>query len=108
MREEEVIVALVTAGSEEEGGRIARKLVEEKLAACVNILPAIRSIYRWEGEIQDEPEILLVIKTRRTLFDRLAARVRELHSYDTPEVIAFSVVAGEASYLDWLLRQTQA
>jgi periplasmic divalent cation tolerance protein len=95
-------VALITAGSADEAARIGRALVEERLAACANIVGPIRSIYRWREELQDEPEHLLLVKTRRNLFNRLAERVGELHSYETPGIIALPVIAGSAPYLEWV------
>ena len=95
-------VVLVTAGAEEEGARIARALVEEGLAACANIVPRVRSIYRWKGEVRDEPESLLVLKTTAARLEALSARVEELHSYTVPEVIALAVDRGRESYLDWV------
>ena len=95
-------VVLVTAGSEEEGARIARALVEEGLAACANIVPRVRSIYRWKGEVQDEPESLLILKTTAARVEALSARVGELHSYTVPETIALTLDRGRESYLDWV------
>lgn len=108
MRAEDAIVILVTAGSEAEAERIARALVEERLVACVNVLPGVRSFYRWQGRVADEGELLLVIKARRGRFEAIAARVRELHSYDVPEVLALSLAAGSAPYLEWLASVTDA
>ena len=96
------IVVFITAPSEEEAAGIARALVEEKLAACVNIIRGIRSIYSWEGTVEDDTEMLLVVKTREALFDRLAARVKELHSYTVPEVIALPLAKGLKDYTDWI------
>jgi periplasmic divalent cation tolerance protein len=96
------IVVLVTVGSRDEGERIAEALVGEQLAACVNVTGPIRSIYRWENDIQRDDEWLLVIKTRALQFEPLASRVRALHSYQTPEVIALPITAGSAAYLEWL------
>ena len=96
------IVVLVTVASKEEGERIAHTLVHDQLAACVNILSPIQSIYRWEGKIQNDVELLLMIKTRRALFEDLSARIRALHSYESPEVIALPIVAGVESYLGWI------
>lgn len=103
---EEVSIVLVTAGSEEEAAGIGRALVEEKLAACANIVPSIRSIYRWKGEIHDEQECLLIIKTRSPLFAPLKDRVRALHSYETPEIIAFPVEQGLPDYIAWVIGET--
>jgi periplasmic divalent cation tolerance protein len=100
------VVVFVTASSADEAGRIGRTLVEERLAACVNVVGPLRSIYRWEGAVHDEAEHLLVVKARRDDVDALAARVRTLHSYAVPEVIALDVVAGSAPYLDWVRTQT--
>lgn len=95
-------VILVTAPTADEAARMARVLVEERLAACGNVVPQIRSIYRWEGKVQDEPEALLVLKTRSELFERLRARVVELHPYDCPEVLRLAVDGGHAPYLAWI------
>lgn len=96
------IVALITAPSEEEAVKIASALVNEKLAACVNIVPGLRSIYRWEGKICDDREVLLVAKTKQTVFEKLKDRVRSLHPYTTPEIIAIPVTAGFEDYLKWV------
>ena len=95
-------VVLVTAGSEDEAAKIARALVDERLAACVNIVPGARSIYRWRGAVEDEREVLMIIKTAAAALDALEARVRELHSYEVPEVLALPVDKGSGPYLDWL------
>jgi len=98
----DAIVIFVTAGSEAEAETIAKALVEERLVACVNILSPIRSIYRWEGTVADDREWLLLIKTQAERFSAVAARVKELHSYQVPEVIALPIVAGAGGYLRWL------
>ena len=96
------IVVLITAGSEEEAVSIGRALVEERLAACANIVPRIRSIYRWEGKVQDDPEALMIVKTRADLFEPLKQRVLELHPYSVPEVISLKIEQGHEEYLAWL------
>lgn len=96
------VVVLVTCGSAEEAGRIARALVEERLAACVNTSSPIRSVYRWEGRIADSSEVLLLIKTDRTLFDRVRRAIEKLHSYQVPEVLCLPVIDGSPNYLNWL------
>lgn len=101
------IVVLVTCGSEEEAAKIAQTLVEERLAACVNILSPVRSIYRWEGKIWDEREWMLVIKTQKRRFEELEKKVKSLHSYSVPEVIALHIVEGSAPYLEWLVDMTE-
>jgi periplasmic divalent cation tolerance protein len=98
----DAIVVLVTASSAEEGERIAAVLVGERLAACVNLIGPMRSIYRWEEKVQRDAEILLIVKTARHRFNALEQRVRDLHSYDVPEVIALSVEQGALPYLDWI------
>ncbi|HKO05663.1 MAG TPA: divalent-cation tolerance protein CutA [Candidatus Acidoferrales bacterium] len=96
-------VVLVTCGSEEEASRIARSLVGERLAACVNIFDSpVRSVYRWKGRIETAMEHLLVIKTRRARMRALEAAVKRLHSYQTPEIIALPVAEGSRAYLAWL------
>jgi periplasmic divalent cation tolerance protein len=95
------IVVFVTVGSAVEGDRLARALVEERLAACVNRLPGIQSIYRWEGKIEQSTEDLLIIKTGQPLFPALEKRVRELHGYAVPEIVALPVAAGSEDYLKW-------
>ncbi len=81
---------------------IADVLVTERLAACVNILGAVRSVYRWQGEIERADEVAMIAKSRADLFDKLASRVRSLHSYDTPAIVAWPIVAGDKDYLDWI------
>lgn len=83
------------------GESIARALVESRLAACVNLLPGVRSFYRWDGAVKDDSEILLVIKTTAARFDAVEALVKERHPYDLPELIALPVAAGNRGYLDW-------
>lgn len=96
-------VVLVTCGSEEEASRIARALVGERLAACVNILDSpVRSVYRWQERIETAMEHLLLIKTRRDCVAALQAAVKHLHSYQTPEMIALPVSEGSGDYLAWL------
>lgn len=102
---QEFVVVYVTVGSAEEGERLARSLVEERLAACVNRIKSIQSIYRWQGKVEASAEELLIIKTKKELFRRLEKRVRALHSYSVPEIIALPVIAGSAPYLRWLREQ---
>jgi periplasmic divalent cation tolerance protein len=101
------IVILVTCGSEEEAVKIANSLVEERLAACANIISPVRSIYRWEGKIWDEKEWLLIMKTQKKRFEDLEKKVKSLHSYSVPEIVAFPIVEGSASYLKWLEETTE-
>ena len=97
-----VRVAISTAPDADTGARIAQALVEERLAACVNVVPGIRSIYRWQGAIEDEQEVLLVIKTHAERVAALAERLCALHPYEVPELLAFPVETGLAPYLQWL------
>jgi periplasmic divalent cation tolerance protein len=102
----DALVVLVTAPSPERAAEIARALVEERLAACGNVVPGLRSIYRWEGKVQDDAEALLVLKTTRARFEALRDRVLALHPYEVPEVIALPVEAGSARYLAWIGAET--
>ncbi|MEO5922924.1 MAG: divalent-cation tolerance protein CutA [Bryobacteraceae bacterium] len=101
------IVVLSTCESEEQAASLARSLVEQQLAACVNILPGARSIYRWQGTIEDAAEWVLVIKSRRDLFEKLREAIIKTHSYEVPEVIALPVVDGSEAYLAWLDRELE-
>lgn len=96
------IVVLSTASSAAEAEAIARRLVEDRLAACVNVVTGVRSFYRWKGKIEKSPEWLLVIKSSRGCFEELRAALEKLHSYDVPEVIALPVVEGTKNYLHWM------
>ena len=96
------IVVLSTCGSEEEATRIASVLVERRLAACVNVLPNMRSIYRWKGAVESASECMLVIKSSRDRFEALRATLEGAHSYELPEALALTVVDGSPAYLEWL------
>jgi periplasmic divalent cation tolerance protein len=99
------IVVLSTAGSEDEARAIARGLVESRLAACVNVVPGLRSVYRWKEELREDSEWLLVIKSRRDLFAALEEKLGRMHSYEVPEVVALAVVDGSSGYLAWVDRE---
>ena len=96
------VVVYITVSSSAEAETIARAIVSEKLAACVNVVPGIRSFYRWEGKVQDDAELLLIVKTLRPTLNALYERIRELHSYEVPEFIVVPVAEGSQDYLDWL------
>ncbi len=98
-------IVLCTFPSDDVAARIARVLVESRLAACVNIVPGARSIYAWQGEVCDETEVVALMKTTADRFDALRRELVELHPYDCPEVIALAVDAGHAAYLDWVVAQ---
>ena len=102
----DAIVVFMTAANGEEAARLADMLVGAHLAACVQILPEIESVYRWQGKIERQSEVLLLAKTTSSRFDELEKEVRALHSYDTPEIIAVPVTAGSTPYLDWLESST--
>ena len=99
---EQAISVYMVAADMAEADRIAEALVAERLAACVNILGAVRSVYRWQGAVERADEVAMIAKTTQALFDTLSARVRALHSYNTPAVVAWPIVAGDAAYLDWI------
>jgi len=99
------IVVLSTCASPEEAERVAQALVEKRLAACVNVVKGVRSVYRWNDAIENEEEVLLVIKTGRALLDDLRTEIERIHSYEVPEVIALPVVDGSERYLSWMSRE---
>jgi len=100
------IVVFITVPNEEMAVAIARALIETRLAACANLIKGVRSIYSWQGNIEDDTEVLMIVKTRKKLFDKLKLKVKELHSYEVPEVIAFPIIAGLDDYLKWLRNST--
>lgn len=102
----DAMLVLTTLPNADAAVELARSVVHEKLAACANILPAIRSIYRWKEKVQDDNEVLVMLKTRQEQFDRLRARILELHPYEVPEVLAVPVEQGYQGYLDWIAEVT--
>jgi periplasmic divalent cation tolerance protein len=95
-------LVLSTVGTEDEASRIAQALVERRLAACVNVVPGVRSTYRWQGAVRTDTEWLLVAKTRRDRFEELRVAIRELHSYEVPEIVMLDIADGDAAYLAWI------
>lgn len=96
------IVILITAKDKKEAEKISRGLLEAKLIACANIVDGVRSLFRWQGKIDSSKEVLLILKTKKNLFRKVAAKVKSLHSYQTPEIIALPVIIGSEEYLKWL------
>jgi periplasmic divalent cation tolerance protein len=102
----EGLVVFITASDEDEAVRIANILVGERLAGCVNIIKGIRSVYSWQGEVRDDPEALMIVKTISSVFPALQKRVKELHGYTVPEIIALRIEEGSADYMKWLKEVT--
>lgn len=96
------IVVVTTVGTEDQANLISRELIARRLAACVNIVPGVRSLYRWKGKICSDGELLLIIKTRSEEYEQVSATIHELHSYELPEILSFSVSRGDRSFLDWI------
>lgn len=107
MSESAVYIVYATAPDEESAARIAKTVVEEQLAACANIVPRIRSIYRWQGKVEDEPESLIFFKTAGDRVTDLLARIKTLHTYDVPDIVAFPIGDGHPPYLDWVLENSR-
>lgn len=105
-REPAVCVALTTCPDEGTARRIASALVEERLAACVNVVPELTSVYRWEGLVETESECLLIVKTRPERLEELQRRLEELHPYDLPELVALPVAGGSPAYLKWVVEES--
>jgi len=107
MGDTSAIIIFITASSDEEAGNIAKTLVTEKLVACVNIIPGIRSTYWWEGKVCQEDEVMLLAKTVNSLFPAVMNRVKSLHSYEVPEIISFPIAEGFPDYVRWIEKATQ-
>jgi len=103
----DALIVYITAPNEDEAAKIANTLVERGLAGCANIIKDIRSIYSWQGKIEDEKEVLMIVKTKATLFGALQAAVKELHPYSVPEIIAVPVADGSPDYIKWLMETTK-
>ena len=106
MKRPQASAVLISAPDLETAGRIGRALVEERLAASANAVPGVRSVYRWQGAVQEASEVLLVVKTASARVQALAARVRDLHPYELPAVVALPIVDGSAAYLDWIVAES--
>ena len=105
---EAILVIMVTVANQREGRRIGKKVVEAKLAACVNIIPAVESIYRWKGKVVKSQEVLLLFKSTRTRYAALEKAIRAIHTYDTPEIIALPVKEGIPQYIGWVCSETNS
>lgn len=106
-RMSDVLIVYCTLPDDERASEVARALVDERLVACINLLPAVRSFYRWEGKVCDDPERLAIIKTSAARFEAMKERLLELHPYDLPEVIAVPVARGSAPYLKWVAEESR-
>jgi periplasmic divalent cation tolerance protein len=104
----EAIAVFMTAAGREEAQRLAEMLIEKRLAACVQILPDMESVYRWQGKVEQQREVLLIVKTIRSKFEVLEKAVRAAHSYETPEIVALPLIAGSGPYLEWLTTSVDA
>ena len=104
----EAVLVLITTATREEADRIARSLVEQRLAACVSIVPQVRSFFWWENKLSEEEEVLLMMKTRRSHLRQLIVQVKAIHSYSVPEIIALPIVEGSTSYLEWVDETTRS
>ena len=102
----DAVLVLTTLPNADAASELAKTVVNEKLAACANLFPAVRSVYRWQAKLQDENEVLVLLKTRQEHFERLKSRILELHPYEVPEVLAIPVEQGYQAYLDWLATET--
>jgi periplasmic divalent cation tolerance protein len=103
----DALLVFTTLPTPEKAADLARMLVEEGLVACGNVLPAVRSIYKWEGKVQDENEVMLLLKTRAEHLERLKLRILEVHPYEVPEVLAIPVESGYRAYLEWIASETK-
>ncbi len=100
------LLVITTLPNADAAAELAKNVVGERLAACANLIPALRSIYKWQGKMQDENEVLVLFKTRQEHYENLKSRILELHPYEVPEVLAIPVEQGYAAYLDWLAAET--
>ncbi len=107
MENKENVVIFITTGTDEEAHRIANMLLNQKKVACVNILPKVRSLFWWQGKLDSAQESLLIVKTRASLLSEIVSMVREVHSYDVPEVIALPIIGGNPDYLEWIGKEVK-
>jgi periplasmic divalent cation tolerance protein len=107
MEDDKMIVILITTGTDKEAQRIADVLLKHRRAACVNIVPTVSSWFWWEGKIESDRECLLIVKTKASALEELVSLVREVHSYDVPEIIALPILGGNPDYLDWIAKEVK-
>jgi len=105
---ESICLVLTSVGTEQQAVEISEELIARRLATCINIVPCLRSIYRWKGKVCEDTEYLLVVKTPRRLFERVSEAIRELHSYELPEILALPVDAAERAFHEWVLRMVES
>jgi len=101
------VVIFITAANKKEAEKIASVLIKEKLAACVNIIENVHSLFWWQGKVDSAQEVLLIVKSRKTLMNKLIKKVKSLHSYEVPEIIALPIVSGDKKYLEWINESTR-
>ena len=104
---EEITLVMTSVGTEQQAVEISEELIARRLATCVNIVPCLRSIYRWKGKVCEDTEYLLLIKTPRRLFDRISEAIREFHSYELPEILSFPITAAEGNFHQWILKMVE-
>ncbi len=104
---ESICLVLTSVGTEQQAVEISEELIARRLATCINIVPCLRSIYRWKGKVCEDTEYLLVVKTPRRLFDQVSEAIRELHSYELPEILALPVDAAERAFHEWILKMVE-
>ena len=104
---EQIILMMTSVGTEQQAVEISEELIARRLATCVNIVPCLRSIYRWKGKVCEDTEYLLLVKTPQRLFDRVSDAIREFHSYELPEILGFPITAAESNFHQWILRMVE-
>lgn len=104
---EEIALIMTSVGTEQQAVEISEELIERRLATCINIVPCLRSIYRWKGKVCEDTEYLLLIKTPQRFFDKVSEAIREFHSYELPEILGFPITNAEANFHEWVLRMVQ-
>jgi len=107
MENDQKVVIFITTGTDEEANRLAEVLLKQRKAACVNIVPGVRSHFWWEGNLDSDQESLLIVKAKASLLDEIIALVKEVHTYDVPEVIALPIIGGNPDYLEWIGKELQ-